>query len=195
MKKISLLAFVLFSGPAWAQSGEFYFSAGQSLLSNAGIGSTSATGTKDDFKLDDGFRFGFRFGFNTYGRFGHEIQYAYNRSHLLQNGFDLGGMAIHQAGYNFLVYATKDSARIRPFVTGGGHFNNYVPPGSSAASGGGSTKFGLNYGAGVKYKLTSLFALRFDVRRYDTPKPNFGLLQREGWLHQVEVSGGVGVHF
>jgi hypothetical protein len=188
------LLFVVGSSIAWAQSGELFFSAGESILSNNGIGSASPAGSQNDYQLDDGFRFGFRFGFNTDGHFGHELQYAYNHTHLLFQGVDLGGMAIHQGGYNFLVYATRDSAKIRPFVTGGGHFSNFVPPGSSATSGGGSTKFGFNYGAGVKAKLTNIVAIRFDVRRYDTPKP-FDLYQNDGWLHQVEVSAGVGIHF
>lgn len=128
MRKLPLLLlFVTGSGATWAQSGELFFSAGQSLLSNSGVGSTSLTGKKNDFKLDDGFRF----GFNSDGRTGHEFQYAYNRSSLLVQGANQGGMAIHQGGYNYLLYATKDSSRIRPFATGGAHFSNFVPPGSS----------------------------------------------------------------
>ena len=46
-------------------------------------------------------------------------------------------MAIHQGGYNFLLYATPEGTRIRPFATGGVVFANYVPPGASATSGGG----------------------------------------------------------
>jgi hypothetical protein len=195
MRKLLLaLFFVAGTNAAWAQSGEAFFSAGESILSNAGLGSASPTGSPNDYQLDDGFRFGFRFGFNSAGHLGHEFQYAYSRTHLFFQGADLGGMAIHQGGYNFLYYANKDGARIRPFATGGVHFSNFVPPGSSATSGGGSTKFGLNYGAGVKIILTSLFAIRFDIRRYETTKP-FDLLMNDGWLHQTEVSAGFGIHF
>jgi opacity protein-like surface antigen len=158
------------------------------------LGSASTTGTKDDYQLDDGFRFGFRFALNTGLHTGHEIQYAYNRTHLLLLGQDSGGMAIHQVGYNYLFYILPELVRVRPFVTGGAHFDNFVPPGSSAASGGGSTKFGLNYGGGVKAKITEIWALRFDIRRYETLKP-FGLPLAEGWLHQNEISGGVGIEF
>ena len=59
----------------------------------------------------------------------------------------------------------------------------------------GSTKFGVNYGGGVKVRMTDTLALRFDLRRYETPKPDFGLLKRDGWLHQTEVSAGVGFVF
>jgi hypothetical protein len=106
-------------------------------------------------------------------------------------------MAIHQGGYNFLLYATKEGTRVRPFATGGVMFANYVPPGSSATSGGGENKFGVNYGGGVKVRLTSLFGVRLDVRQYTTPKPfgsSFPFL-REGWLRQTEISAGFGVLF
>lgn len=190
------LSAILFIGSVMlsAQSADLFVNFGQSILSNAGLGSASATGAKDDYKLDDGFRFGFRFGFNGDGHFGHEIGYAYNRTHLLLQGVDQGGMAIHQGGYNFLLYANRDTARVRPFATGGGHFSNFVPPGSSATQGGGSTKFGVNYGGGVKFKITPKWALRADIRQYQTPKP-FDLFQKTGWLRQTEISGGFGIHF
>jgi opacity protein-like surface antigen len=195
MRKLLAGFFLICAGSAWAQSGELWFSAGSSLLSNTGLGTTSPTGSPNDFKLDNGFKFAFRFGFNTSDYLGHEIQYAYSRSHLISGGVNTGGMAIHQGGYNFLGYAMKSGSRIRPFGTVGLQFANYVPPGSSASYGQGSTKFGFNYGGGVKVRTTEHIALRFDVRRYDTPKPEFGLLQRNGWLHQTEVSAGVGYVF
>lgn len=165
------------------------------MLSNTGLGTLSTTGTKNDFKLDNGFKFAFRFGFNVGDYTGHEMQYAYSRTHLISGGVDTGGMAIHQGGYNFLLYALKNGSRVRPFGTGGVHFANYVPPGASASYGQGSTKFGVNYGGGVKVRVTDTIGVRFDVRRYETPKPDFGLLLRSGWLHQTEVSAGVGFLF
>jgi hypothetical protein len=196
MKQIVAVLFFLYSGTAWAQFAEMWFSAGQSLLSNRGLGSASPSGgSKNDFELTDGFRFGFRAAFNTPGIFGHEIQYAYNRTQLRDNvGGTETGMAIHQGGYNFLVYATKEGKRVRPFGTGGVHFNNYVPPGSSASSGGGSTKVGVNYGGGVKVRLFSIWALRFDLRQYVNPKP-FDLYLKEGWIRQTEISAGAGIEF
>jgi len=195
MRKLLPLLLVACSGAAWAQSGELWFSAGESILSNSGLGTASPTGNQNDFKLDNGFRFGFRFGFNQGDHFGHEIQYAYSRTHLIAGGFDTGGMAIHEGGYNFLGYLTKEGSKIRPFGTAGIEFANFVPPGSSATSGGGSTKFGFNYGAGVKVKVVNNWAVRLDLRRYDIPKPDFGLLFESGWLHQTEISAGVGYEF
>ena len=204
MRRYLPVMLVVFSGALRAQSGELWFSAGESILSNRNLGTPFATGgLPTDVQLDNGFRFGFRFGFNTGRHIGHEIQYAYSRTHFIDNTgailctISKAGMAIHEGGYNFLYYATPEGSRIRPFATGGLHFANFVPPGSSATSGGGSTKFGFNYGAGVKVKLGSKFGVRLDVREYETGKPNFGglLVHQSGLLRQTEVTAGFGLLF
>lgn len=194
------------SGAAWAQSAELWFVAGASLL-HSDLGSTlpcttpalcAAVGASpSDVQFTNGFRFGFRFGFNMGEHFGHEVQYAYSRTQLKFNTPPVSelGMAIHEGGYNFLAYATPEESRIRPFATGGVEFANYVPPGSSATYGGGSTKFGFNYGGGVKMRVSGPWAVRFDIRQYSTPKPDFGLSLVSGWVHQTEVTGGFGVIF
>jgi hypothetical protein len=194
MRKLAVMLFLACAGSIWGQSLEIWFNGGQSIMSNKGIGTLFATGgTKDDVTLEDGFRFSFRMTLNNDNRFGHEVQYAYSRTQLNILGSEQG-MAIHEGGYNFLYYATKEGTRIRPFATGGIGFANFVPPGSSAASGGGNTKFQVNYGGGVKVHVASIFGVRFDVRQYLSPKP-FSLALAEGWLRQTEVSGGFGVQF
>lgn len=198
MKKLAVVLFLACAGSAWGQLFEVWFNGGQSLLSNKGLGSdlpASAGGLKNDFALEDGFRFSIRMDLNNESHFGHEVQYAYSRSKLDAPGSLPTGMAIHQGGYNFLLYATPEGTRIRPFATGGIGFANYVPPGSSASSGGGDNKFGFNYGGGVKVRVTSLFGLRLDVRQYTTPKPFSLPYLREGWIRQTEVSAGFGVMF
>lgn len=198
MKKLVVAFFLLCSTQAWAQYGELWFSAGQSLMTNAGLGMLTADGSNNDIELTDGFRFGFRFAINKDGHTGYEIMYAYSRTHLRYNYPDgpvEQGMGVHTGGLNYMVYATPLEMRIRPFVTGGVHFSNYVPPGASASYGQGSTKFGINYGAGIKIRATDIFTLRFDYRQYSNPKPSFFSGQPGGWLHQNEVSAGVGIYF
>ncbi|HLH44381.1 MAG TPA: outer membrane beta-barrel protein [Bryobacteraceae bacterium] len=205
----TVLAVFLLAGSAtvWAQSADLWFSAGESLLStNLGadpaLCTTSATcqslgDNGKDLQFTNGFRFAFRFGFNYKSHFGGEVGYAYSRTQLKYNDVTPAfeqGMAIHQGTLNALAYATREEARFRPFVTGGVGFANYVPPGSSATYGGGSTKLGFNYGAGVKMKITGFWGARLDVRQYVTPIP-FGLALASGWVHQTEVSAGVGVLF
>lgn len=200
MRKLAVMALLACAGAgsAWGQLFEVWFNGGQSLMSNNGLGSdlsASAGGLKDDFALEDGFRFSFRMALNNESHFGHEVQYAYSRTKLDEPGSVPMGMAIHQGGYNFLLYATNEGTRIRPFATGGVMFANYVPPGASATQGGGDNKFGFNYGGGVKVKVASIFGLRFDVRQYTTPKPFSLPYLRQGWLRQTEVSAGFGVMF
>lgn len=179
-----------------AQTAEFWFSAGQSVLANSGgIGSlTQGGGSNNDLALQDGFRFSLSMGINTGGHLGYEFGYAYNRTHLDIQGQDLGGMAIHQGFGDVLLYATKEGSRIRPFAAGGVQFSNFVPPGVSATQGGGSTKFGFNAGFGVKVKLTSMFGLRLDYRLFTNPAPDFGQF-RNGWFRQNAITAGIGVMF
>jgi opacity protein-like surface antigen len=207
MKTVLAVLLLAGSGTVWAQSADFWFSAGESLIStylgadpslcSTGAQCQSIGNNGKDLQLTDGFRFGFRFGFNVKSHLGGEVGYAYSRTHLRYNDVQPAveqGMAIHQGTFNAMAYGTREEARFRPFVTGGVGFANYVPPGASATSGGGSTKLGFNYGAGVKMKITGFWGARVDVRQYVTPIP-FGLALASGWVHQTEVSAGVGVMF
>jgi opacity protein-like surface antigen len=186
------------STPLWGQTGEFWFNFGESLLQNNGIGTDLAfSGTPNDIQLNNGWRFSFRFGFNQGDHFGHEIQYAFNRTYFQYNDVtpvQSEAMHFHQAGYNFLYYLNTDRSKIRPFVTAGVHFDDFVPPGA-AINYGSSNKFGLNFGAGVKFHIKGMFAGRVDAREYMTGKPAFGLFDVQGLLWQTELSAGVGIGF
>jgi len=218
MRKLSMVPALFltlsFAGAAWGQTGELWFNYGESLLSNSGIGTLSAfSGTPNDVKLDNGYRFGFRFGFNQGSHFGHEVQYAFNHTQ-----FDEGATAViaggtstttlnsgsggtkmpmhfHQGGYNFLYYLLPDKSKVRPFATAGVQFSDFVPPGGSVNYGS-QNKFGANWGAGVKFHIKGIWAARFDVREYVSGKPNFNTLAlTSGPLWQTEVSAGVGIGF
>jgi len=185
--KLALVAIALLSStvPAFGQAAEFSVSGGLSRLSGADIGS--------GFSLDDsGFRLAGRMTLNNGRFYGHEFGYAYSRTKLLLQTVDQGGMAIHQGLYHFLLYATPEGSRVRPFASGGGHFSNFVPPGASATQGQGDNKFGVNYGGGIKFKLTYKFNLRLDARQYLTGKP-FDLPGASGQLRQNEITVGFGL--
>ena len=208
MRKILGVACFVFAGAAYGSGIEFWALGGQTLMSNGGLGGcegianingttcASIGGTSNDVALTDGWHFGFRGGFNSGEHLGYEVGYMYNRTNLKFN--DSGGleegMAYHQVFFNALYYFTNPDAKFRPFVTGGVGFTNYAPPGSSAAQGGGSTKLGVNYGGGVKYKLTDKWGLRVDLRQATTPKP-LGLPLASGWLRETEISAGFGIFF
>jgi opacity protein-like surface antigen len=184
--KLTLLAVAVLSTSAlaFAQDAEFSISGGVSKIGSRDIG--------QGYSLDDGFRISPRLTLNTWRHFGHEVSYAYNRTHLVAGGQDLGGMAIHQGIYNFLAYATPEGSKIRPYAAGGIHFSNFVPPGSSATSGGGNTKFGVNYGFGVKGRVAGKYIVRADYRQYLTGKP-FDIPGASGKLKQNEISVGIGI--
>ncbi len=185
-----IVAFMASTGAAFAQLGEVSVSLGASKLRNNDLGSGDASG----YKADTNFRLGFRFTINSWRFMGHEIGYAYNHGHLTIPGQGDVGMPIHQGMYNFLVYATPEGSPVRPFVTGGVQFSSFFPPGAGVFQGNGVTKFGYNYGGGIKVRLTSSFLGRIDVRDYTCGKPDFGL-NPQGLLHQLEVSAGLGLAF
>jgi hypothetical protein len=162
-------------------------------MGGASIG-TVTEAAQDFYELTDGFRLGFRFTINPREYFGHEFGYAYNRSKLKLEGVEEIGVPLHQGFYNFLLYFTPEGSRVRPFATGGGHFSSFFPPGASVYYGNQETKFGVNYGAGLKARVTDVWGFRMDVRQYLTPKP-FDFFNQEGWLKQVEVSAGVAFMF
>ena len=165
-----------------AQVAEFGVGGGTSKMTGSDLGS--------GYKLDDGWNLIFRLTVNNDTFMGHEFGYAYNRTKLLLSDQDQGGMAAHQGFYNYLLYGTREGKRVRPFVTGGGHFTNFVPPGASATQGQGSTKFGVNYGAGVKVRMTEKFLFRVDYRQFLQGKP-FDLPGKSGSLKLNQISAGV----
>src|SRR5689334_12833988 len=108
MRKLVVVLVLACAGSAWGPVFEAWFNGGQSLLSNKGLGSVIAAaqgGVKNDFELEDGFRFSFRMTLNNESHFGHEVQYAYSRTKLRTSAAMAGGvateqgMAIHQGGY------------------------------------------------------------------------------------------------
>jgi opacity protein-like surface antigen len=194
----SMFTLLLLAGSAltaFAQVGEISVSAGASRFRNNSLGSfTDLTGAVTTLKAESNFRLGFRFTINSWRFMGHELGYAYNHGSLNEGAAGSVGMPVHQGMYNFLVYATPEGSPVRPFATGGVHFSTFYPPGASVFQGNGVTKFGFNYGGGVKFRLTSTFLGRIDLRDYTTGKPDFGT-NPQGLLHQLEISAGVGFAF
>jgi len=182
------------AGLATAQVAEFSVSGGVSRFGNASLGNTvDQLGNPVAVTIDNGFRLTLRFTLNTYRFMGHGFGYAYNHSNLNIAGVK-SSMPIHQGFYDFLLYATPEGSRIRPFATGGVQFSSFVPPGASVYSGNEVTKFGVNYGGGIKFKVTEVIGLRFDFREYNTGKP-FNLTSQNGRLNQLEASVGAAFMF
>lgn len=180
---------------SWAQVGEVSLSFGESLFKDNILGATSDLSNSTQYKMVDGFRVTARLTLNTKRFIGHEFGYGYTHSKLgLVGAPDQVSTPVHQGFYDFLLYALPEGSPVRPFVAGGAQFSTFVPPGASVTYGTGTTKYGGNFGGGVKFKLTSIFALRIDLRDYVTTKP-FDLFGKSGALHQVEASAGLGLYF
>ena len=193
MKNTILIFFACASSSLFGQSFEAGITLGESVLGNSVLSPDILTPGPGNISLKNGFRFGFRVGLNPYRYMGAEFGYAYNRTQFHLDGPPASdqGMAIHQGFADGLIHATKEGSRIRPFVAAGINFSNFVPPGSSASYGGGQTKFGFNYGAGVKVKVATNWMVRFDFRQYETGKPDFNIFNPHGRLFQNEISAGV----
>ena len=180
---------------ASAQVAEFSLSGGVSRFGNTSLGTTAdSAGNISKVTLNNGFRLAFRFSLNTYKFMGHEFGYAYSRS-----GVNLGSggsvpMSIQQGFYDFLLYATPEGARIRPFAAGGAQFSSFFPPGASIYYGNQETHFGVNYGGGIKMRVTPIIGLRFDVREYSSGKP-FKFTGESGWMNQLEATVGASFLF
>lgn len=180
---LGLFFFAATASLSHAQVAEFGVGGGVSRLQNKDLGS--------GYALDDGWSMIFRLTINNWVLFGQEFGYTYNRTKLVVGDQNAGGMAFHQGFYNFLVYATPEGRRIRPFVTGGGHFSNFVPPGASATQGQGDNKFGVNYGAGIKVRVAEKWLFRVDYRQFLNGKPFGDFFPVSGSLRQNQISAGL----
>ena len=177
---------------AQAQVGEISVSGGASRFAGS-MGTETSDATAPPIKVDGGFRLDLRLTLNTFRFFGHEFGYGYSRSTYKLSSGDTS-VPVHQGMYNFLVYGTPEGFKVRPFATGGVGFSSFFPPGSSAYYGNQITKFGINYGGGIKIKVTPIIGIRFDVRQYSTPMP-FQFPNQSGWLRQTAFTGGASFNF
>lgn len=195
-----LLAGCLFSSIGLAQSFEASVSGGVSRFGDAQLGTATGVPTDPQYVMKNGFRLAFRMTLNTWRFFGHEFGYAYNHTSLDVPSITVVGQGtspaqnisvpIHQGFYDFLVYATPEGTRVRPFAAGGVQFSGFFPPGTSVYYGNQVTKYGINYGGGLKVRLTSIWGVRFDARFYNMGKP-FDFPNQSGRLIQQEYSVGV----
>jgi opacity protein-like surface antigen len=190
----SLILFLLLvtAGAALAQVLEVGGGAGVNRISNGVLSNDTSTSPPTVVQVKNGWRFGFRMTLNTKSHFGHEAGYNYVRTNWDYAGQPYG-TAAHQGFYDLLAYATPEGSKVRPFIAGGAQFTNFIIPGGSVSQGSGSMKFGLNYGGGVKVKVTDKWLMRMDFRQYVSPKPDFGLSATppQGWIKMNEISLGV----
>ena len=189
--------------PASAQYAEIGVTAGYGSFRE---GEIASFGGGDDsstvYEYTDGVRIGARMSFDFRGYFAHEVAYTFqnakfrvtddDQTNLITNVSETSSQ-IHNYAYNFTAHATRRDSRVRPFVTGGGGVTAFIPPGYSSFQVRGESKFGYNYGAGVKFRLSDKWGLRFDVRDHAIGKPFFN--DTSGMLHLIETSTTVSYLF
>ena len=195
-----LLAGCFFSSLGTAQSFEASISGGVSRFGGAQLGTATGVPTDPQYVMKNGFRLTFRMTLNSWRFFGHEFGYSYNHTSIDVPSISIVGQGttpaqnisvpIHQGFYDFLAYATPEGTRVRPFAAGGVQFSGFFPPGTSVYYGNQVTKYGINYGGGLKLRLTSIWGVRFDARFYNMGKP-FDFPNQSGRLIQQEYSVGV----
>jgi opacity protein-like surface antigen len=182
------------SSLAYAQSAEISVSGGVARFPGQySTGDVFGGDPATPVDFESGVRLAIRFTWNQGKLFSHEIGYGYSHSHLQYKtspSQDISPMSMHQGLYDFLINATPEGSRVRPFACGGVQFTSFYPPGASAYYGGSVTKFGLNYGAGIKVKLTPIWGIRGDFRQYAMGKPDFGTGGLSGWMRMTEITGG-----
>jgi opacity protein-like surface antigen len=196
MRSIALVALgSLFSFPIAAQYAELGVSGGFSRFRDGVLGTVgNFGGVRETYELGDGIRIGARMSFDVRGYFAHELAYSLQRAKFrvatddpINNSSSVGEttIAVHNYYYNFVAHGTRRDSLVRPFVTGGVGVSSFGYPGYSALSRG-QTKFGYDYGAGIKFRITDKYGLRFDVRDHITSKPFFQ--NADGRLHNLETS-------
>ena len=201
-----LAASLACSSIAFAQSFEASVGGGELLVpsKNGAIGTSSTDPTSSAYTMKGGFRIALRMTLNSWRFLGHEFGYAYSRTSLnapattvVSPGISIGGTTTipaqtisvpsHQGFYDFLAYAVPEGKRVRPFACGGVQFTAFSQPGDY---GNHETKYGINYGGGIKVKVKENWGFRLDVRQYNMGKP-FNLPNASGRLLLWEYSGAV----
>jgi len=198
---VALAAFFC-SSLGFAQVFEASVSGGVSRFSDGQIGYAPGSTPDQQYVMKSGFSLAFRMTLNSWRFFGHEFGYAYSHTSMdipaLTTSIPGGTQAtpatnvsvpIHQGFYNFLAYPTPEGSRVRPFAAGGVQFSGFFPPGTSVYYGNQVTKYGFNYGGGLKVRLTSLWGIRLDARYYNMSKP-FDFLFHSGRFIQQEYTVG-----
>src|ERR1051326_2562677 len=193
-----VLAVLLTCAPAaFAQGFEASVSGGESYIpsKSSDIGS--------GFTLKDGFKLTLRMTLNWKRFLGHEFGYGYNHTSIdipaststlpgqgtVTTPAQNSSLPGHQGFYDLLAYATPEGSHVRPFACGGVQFTSFSQSGSYSRE----TKYGVNYGGGIKVRVKENWGFRRDLRQYNMGKPFHDVLNSSGRLQLYEF--GVGISF
>jgi hypothetical protein len=176
--------------------------------------------------------FGARATLNMHRHFSHEVSFTNNRTTfnatLTGPGGEVSGLSssasLRQFGYNLLLHARPNGARVRPFAAVGPVLQTIQLEGGISSThtllrrsfkdlwviseawsfgtrplldGGSAFQIAFQYGGGVKVHLSPHLVLRADARATISEQPNFWgeAAHHEGHLHHRSFTGGLGVSF
>jgi hypothetical protein len=209
--------------------GSFYtnkgFEVGFPQITSSVIGTAQAAAPiHGTFRLNKAVRAGVRIGVYTRGHWSEEFFYSYEPStaHIIRRtppttSINLG-LDIHNYGITALYYLQENETRgIRPFLSigVGGTIYHLTPEARSFARDpfrgnlqgiNNSHELALNYGVGVKTRMTGWLGFRADVRGFLEHVPSLGLPRESsdpnvtvfpvtGPIHNGEASAGLVFYF
>ena len=202
---------ILAATPALAQKWEIGGGAGASFYTGKDItGRNNATGT---FKPAGSWGATVVVGNNTTDYVGGEFRYMLQRNDLqLQSGSTTAKFAGRSNAftYDVLIHTASVRARVRPFVAFGGGVKMYQGTGKEVVAQPlanlgfltktTETKMVVDFGGGVKVKLSDRILLRADLRDYFGPVPSKVVApapgaKLSGWIHNFVAMVGISVFF
>ena len=196
MKRLLTILIVLAAPPAFSQGFEAALVGG---YTTAGGIEQKALGIQD-LQLAGSFTWGASAGYFFSPRFGVEASWTRQGSDLeigtAQGSAELFDVDIDQVQGSFVYQLGGEQSRLRPFFTAGAGAAFF-----SATDLVGETKLLFGLGAGLKWMPAKRVGVRLQARYTPTHLNDassdfcdpFGFCQ--GWLHQLELTGGVVVRF
>ena len=209
--------------------GSFYthkeFQVGFPQVTSSVIGSAQAAAPiLGEFRLNNAVRGGVRVGVYTRGHWSEEFFYSYepDTAHIMRLSAPATsiplGVRIHNYGVTALYYLEEDETHsVRPFLSigVGGTLYRLTPESRSFAQnpfGGNlpginnSNELALNYGVGIKTRMSNWLGFRADIRGFLERAPAFGLPRQSsdpnavvfpvtGAINNAEASAGLVFYF
>ena len=204
-----VLAFAI-GGLCQAQEWEIGGAGGAGFLKALSVANSTGSATTG---FRSGAAFGAVVGHNVNARIGGEIRYTYQMSDLkLSSGgtdVSFAGMT-HAVHYDLVWRPGRRSARVQPFVAGGGGVRVFRGTGKEAAYQPLNTfayltktqewKPLITAGGGVRYSINRNTFLRFEMRDYITPFPKQVIAPApgakiSGWLQDFVPMVGISITF
>jgi opacity protein-like surface antigen len=196
VKRLLTLCLVLAAGPALAQGFEVELRGGYTTPGGIAPGAL----TVEDIELAGGFTWGASATYLLSPRYGIEGSWTRQNGGLeietRDGSAEMFDTRVDQLQAAFVYHLAPPEARVRPFLSAGAGAAFFAGDGLES-----ETKLSLGFGGGVKWALAKKWGVRLQGRYLPTHLADadsdfcdpFGFCQ--GWLHQLEVSGGIMVRF